>query len=165
MEQAAAGDHDPRWDVRLSRLLRRERYDVVHVHSPAVAAVVRVLVRSLPRRIRPALVYTEHNEWSSHNAVTRAVNALTYPLDDATIAVSEEVRASVNASGQRVELRAQGRRGVPRRDHDAHLWLRLRRFHRRHSPASVGQPTGHRAAQRRTQRWCPAGAKRAPKLA
>jgi glycosyltransferase involved in cell wall biosynthesis len=43
------------------------------------------------------LVYTEHNEWPSHNAITRAVNALTYPLDGATIAVSNEVRASVSA--------------------------------------------------------------------
>lgn len=100
---------DPRWVVHLQRMLRRERFDVVHVHSPAVAAVTRVLVRTLPRAHRPALVYTEHNEWSSHNVVTRALNALTYKLDDATLAVSEEVRSSIGSrSRDRVEVVVHG---------------------------------------------------------
>jgi glycosyltransferase involved in cell wall biosynthesis len=86
---------DPRWIARLYRMLRGRSYDVIHVHSPAVAAVTRVLVRTLPRARRPAVVYTEHNVWSSHNVVTRTLNALTYPLDDATLAVSEQVRSSV----------------------------------------------------------------------
>ena len=117
---------DPRWVVRLHRLLRHERYDVVHVHSPAVAAVTRVLVRTLPRSRRPAVVYTEHNVWSSHNVVTRTVNALTYPLDDATLAVSEEVRSSVWSRWRsRVQVVVHGvdvdrvRVQVARRDADA----------------------------------------------
>ena len=82
---------DLRWVLRLRRLLAEGRYDVVHVHSPLVAAVVRVLLLTLPRPRRPALVSTEHNRWPRHNPVTRWANALTLPLDDATVAVSADV--------------------------------------------------------------------------
>jgi glycosyltransferase involved in cell wall biosynthesis len=86
---------DPRWPVRLLRLARRERYDVVHLHSPAVAAVARVALRLAGRR-RPAVVTTEHNVWSSFNRITRAANAITLPLDDVVVTVSEQVRASMS---------------------------------------------------------------------
>ena len=46
---------DPRWVHGLRRLVRDERFDVVHFHSPAVAAVARPVLRSLPGRVRPAL--------------------------------------------------------------------------------------------------------------
>ena len=42
------------------------RADVVHVHSPVLAAAARLAVRSLPRPRRPHVVTTEHNEWTSH---------------------------------------------------------------------------------------------------
>jgi glycosyltransferase involved in cell wall biosynthesis len=87
---------DPRWLWRLHRLLRRERIDVVHLHSPLVAAPARVAVR-LHRR-RPALVTTEHNEWTSHHRFTRLVNRWTMPLDDHVFAVSEAVRRSMAPS-------------------------------------------------------------------
>ena len=35
-------ERDPRWATRLAGLLRRERYDIVHAHSPVVATVARV---------------------------------------------------------------------------------------------------------------------------
>jgi glycosyltransferase involved in cell wall biosynthesis len=38
---------------------------------------------------------TEHNMWSSHHPATRWANRLTLPLEDVTIAVSDEVRASM----------------------------------------------------------------------
>ena len=69
--------------------------DVVHVHSPVLAAVARVLSRTLPRTRRPAVVTTEHNEWTSHRVPTRVANALTSPLDAHTWAVSEQVRNTV----------------------------------------------------------------------
>ena len=84
---------DPRWLRRLRELVRAARIDVVHAHSPLVAALARPALRALPDR--PALVGTEHNVWSSHHPVTRWANRLTLPLEDATIAVSEEVRASM----------------------------------------------------------------------
>ena len=99
---------DPRWLLRLRRLLRRD-FDIVHVHSPAVAAAVRPIVRSMRRR--PALVMTEHNLWSSFGRVTRAANRASLALDDLHLAVSEEVRDSMS-----VRARAQTRvvvHGVP----------------------------------------------------
>lgn len=62
--------------------------DVVHVHSPYVAGIVRLVVRSLPARLRPRLVYTEHLPWPGYVWPTRLLNAATYVLDDAQLAVS-----------------------------------------------------------------------------
>ncbi len=86
---------DMRWALRLRRLLVTGRVDIVHVHSPIVAAVARPVVRSLPRRIRPRLVSTEHNGWATYGGLTRRLNAWTAPLDDARFAVSDEVRDSM----------------------------------------------------------------------
>ena len=83
------------WAPRLRSLLASGRFDVVHAHSPLVAGVARLAARTVPRRRRPALVTTEHNGWSTFALPTRVLNALTVPLDDATIAVSAETRASI----------------------------------------------------------------------
>lgn len=90
-----SNEKDLRWTVRLRRMLLEERYDVVHVHSPYVAGPARLVVRSLPRSRRPALVSTEHNIWSSFAAPTRWLNAWTSRLDSARLAVSEDVRQSM----------------------------------------------------------------------
>jgi glycosyltransferase involved in cell wall biosynthesis len=97
---------DPRWVVRLRRLVRRGRPDVVHIHSPAVATMARPMLRMLPRR--PAVVYTEHNRWPSHRLPTRVANRLTGRLDDATVAVSEAVRSSMGRAGRHVEVVRHG---------------------------------------------------------
>jgi glycosyltransferase involved in cell wall biosynthesis len=88
----ARGLADPRWPVRLRALVRETRPDVVHLHSPAVASVARPVLRA--RRRRPVVVSTEHNLWGSFGRVTRVANALTLPLDDVRLAVSEQVRDS-----------------------------------------------------------------------
>jgi hypothetical protein len=82
---------DPRWTTRLFSLLRRGRYDVVHAHSPTVASVVRLEARALGAR-RPVIVSTEHNRWPSYRAETRGANRITFGLDDATFAVTADVR-------------------------------------------------------------------------
>ncbi len=46
--------------LRLRRILREGRYDMVHCHSPSAGAVARLAVRSLPRRERPEVLYTAH---------------------------------------------------------------------------------------------------------
>jgi glycosyltransferase involved in cell wall biosynthesis len=84
---------DPRWPVRLARLVRQVRPDIVHLHSPAVGAVARPLLRALPGTL--GLVSTEHNVWSSFGRVARVANGITLPLSNEKLAVSEEVRASV----------------------------------------------------------------------
>lgn len=99
----ASRSADLRWALRLRRRLADHPVDVVHVHSPLVAAVARPVVRSLPRRVRPRLVSTEHNGWWTYGAPTRLLNAWTARLDDATVAVSDEVRDSI-APGPRARV-------------------------------------------------------------
>jgi len=41
-------------------IVEREGYEIVHVHTPVAAFVTRYALRSLPRRVRPAVVYTAH---------------------------------------------------------------------------------------------------------
>ena len=100
---------DPRWPIRLVQLVRETRPDVVHLHSPAVAAIARPVLRALGGR--RALVSTEHNVWSSFEPVARVANGITLPLSDACLAVSEEVRASVWAR-QRADV-AVTVQGIP----------------------------------------------------
>jgi L-malate glycosyltransferase len=99
---------DPRWAFRLDALLRSQQYDVVHLHSPMIAGLVRPMVRALGRR-RPKLVSTEHNGWATYALPTRLINRLTYRLDDAQFAVSEQVRSSVSKGLRpRVEVTLHG---------------------------------------------------------
>jgi glycosyltransferase involved in cell wall biosynthesis len=92
----ARGDLDPRWVWRLWRLLRARRYDIVHVQMPVPA----VAVRLMRRRGTPKVVYTEHNLWSRYRPLTRWANALTYRRNDAVIAVSDAVAASIRPPGR-----------------------------------------------------------------
>lgn len=99
---------DLRWVLRLHRLVRRLGIDAVHSHSPLSAAFARVALRTLGRR-RPRHVYTEHNTWLSYGRVTALANRITYRLDDAQVAVSEDARDSVPAGlRQHVEVLVHG---------------------------------------------------------
>lgn len=87
------------WPLALWRRLGSTDFDVVHTHSPALAPVVRLLVRfrRLARRTdRPTLVYTEHNRWDSYRVPTRLANAATIGLEDAVVAVSDGVAQSMS---------------------------------------------------------------------
>jgi L-malate glycosyltransferase len=86
---------DLRWAFRLRRLLRDHRIDVVHVHSPYVAGIARLVARSFRPARRPRIVYTEHLPWPGYVLPTRLLNAFTFPLDDVHVAVSDAVRDSV----------------------------------------------------------------------
>jgi L-malate glycosyltransferase len=83
------------WARRLRRLLTEGRYDVLHLHSPYVAGVARLVVRSLPPTMRPAVVSTEHVPWAGYALPTRILNAATFRLDDEHIAVSPAVAGSI----------------------------------------------------------------------
>jgi glycosyltransferase involved in cell wall biosynthesis len=91
----ASSEVDLGWMLRLRRLLHDRRFDVVHSHSPYVAGVARLIVRSLPRRMRPLTISTEHVPWSGYALPTRILNAATFALDAEHIAVSDAVRASI----------------------------------------------------------------------
>ena len=83
----------PAWLWRLRQLLKRGRFDVVHVHSPYVAGLARLV--ALTVRSRPRLMSTEHNSWQMYRKPTRLLNQLTFRLDDAHIAVSNRALRSI----------------------------------------------------------------------
>jgi glycosyltransferase involved in cell wall biosynthesis len=88
-------ERDVRWARRLRRLLVESPVDVLHAQSPYPAGIARLVVRTLPRRIRPRVVYTVHNTWTSFSRPTRWLTGATYGLDAADLAVSEVVRATL----------------------------------------------------------------------
>jgi glycosyltransferase involved in cell wall biosynthesis len=78
------------WPRNLRRLLRDGSYAIVHTHSPVPAAAARIAAR------RPTkLVHTEHNLWDRYRWPTFAANAVTYGRNDAVLAVSDGVAASI----------------------------------------------------------------------
>ena len=77
---------------KLRRLIQTSNAAIVHVHSPAVAVVARLL-SSAP------VVYTEHNLVDSYREPTRTLNRLSYGRNAAVIAVSDPVAASVDRFG------------------------------------------------------------------
>lgn len=77
---------------RLISVLRRERIELLHAHLPIPGVLARMAKRLA--RVR-WLVYTEHNVPSRYGTLTRALNATTYRLNDAVVAVSREVESRV----------------------------------------------------------------------
>ncbi|MEQ8840687.1 MAG: glycosyltransferase [Acidimicrobiales bacterium] len=99
----------PGWIASLRSQLTGDPVDVLHVHSPALAAVARVLVRTIPSSRRPKVVSTEHNRWPRHHRLTRFANRATIRFQDATIAVSDDVKATIQGiDPSRVEVIVHG---------------------------------------------------------
>jgi glycosyltransferase involved in cell wall biosynthesis len=94
---------DLRWLVALRRSMVRDPVDILHAHNPVMAAGGRIVARSLPRRLRPRLIVTDHNVWQSYKAASRWADGLTSRWDDARFTVSEAVRASLPGP---IQLRA-----------------------------------------------------------
>jgi glycosyltransferase involved in cell wall biosynthesis len=94
----ATGNTDMRWMGRLRRLLVAGRYDVVHFHLPHTAALGRLVVASLPRSLRPAIVYTEHSLWNKMAVLVRVVNRAGIGLDQSLIVVSEAAHEALPRS-------------------------------------------------------------------
>jgi glycosyltransferase involved in cell wall biosynthesis len=91
----ARGSADMLWLRRLRRHVIERKIAIVHVHSPVAAAGARVVARTIGGSRRPRIVTTEHNVWQSHARATRIADAITARLDDAHLAVSSAVRASL----------------------------------------------------------------------
>jgi glycosyltransferase involved in cell wall biosynthesis len=83
-----------RASVRLVRLIRGGRFDVVHVHGPLPAVVARLGALGA----HPRVVTTSHTPWSSLRRITRTGWRATARFDAATMAVSSAVAASLPAS-------------------------------------------------------------------
>ena len=95
---------DPRWLGRLRDLAAD--YDVIHAHLPVAGIGARLATRGM--KARPALVYTEHNTWHRYRQPTRGANALTFPMNDAAIAVSRDVASSIRARRPSVDVIENG---------------------------------------------------------
>jgi glycosyltransferase involved in cell wall biosynthesis len=80
---------------RLWRHLRQERYDILHMHLPIPGVYGRLAGRLAGI---PGLIYTEHNLWPRLRPVSRFLNRLTFRLNHAAVAVSNEVRDSIRAT-------------------------------------------------------------------
>ena len=94
----ATGNADMRWLGRLRTLLVAGDYDVVHFHLPHTAALGRLVVASLPRGRRPAIVYTEHSLWNKMAVLVRVVNRAGIGLDQSLIVVSDPAREALPRS-------------------------------------------------------------------
>jgi glycosyltransferase involved in cell wall biosynthesis len=77
------------WPVALAALIRRRRFEVVHLHSPSLAPATRVPNRG------PVHVYTEHNVWDRYHPLTRIGNAMTWSANAHVFAVSDRVARSI----------------------------------------------------------------------
>ena len=97
----ARSNRDLAWTLRLRSLLLRGEYDVVHFHLPYAAVFGRMVVLTLPRRRRPALVSTEHTLWNRLALVWKVLNRATIGLDDRVLTVSEAARRTMPRSLQR----------------------------------------------------------------
>ncbi|HET8679697.1 MAG TPA: glycosyltransferase [bacterium] len=83
---------DPRAFMRLVRLVRRERIDLIHAHLPMAGVWARIAARLGGV---PHVVYTEHNVPQRYALPMRVLNRRTYKMNDIVIAVSDEVRRGV----------------------------------------------------------------------
>jgi len=92
---------DARWLSALRRSVVKNPVDILHAHNPVMAIGARIVAQSLPRRLHPRVVVTDHNVWHGYKPVSRWVDGLTSHLDDARLTVSEAVRASLPAPIQR----------------------------------------------------------------
>jgi glycosyltransferase involved in cell wall biosynthesis len=91
MRLGASSNVDVRWVCRLRHFLREVSPDILHVHNPYAAAILRVAGLG----VRIPMVYTEHNVWRAYHPLSRWGNALTFPLARHSIAVSDAVQSSI----------------------------------------------------------------------
>lgn len=111
----------------LTSWLRREEIELLHCHLPTTG----VLGRLVGRWVGLPVVYTEHNLLERYRRLTRWANLGTWGLQDAVVAVSEGVAASIRRHRRRDDVAAgrNGLGGVP-----------LRVIHNGIDPARVACP-------------------------
>ncbi len=86
------------WIARLRQLVRTHDIGIVHTHMPVPAVAARLAFAHLfVNGHGPAIVHTEHNLWGRYRTATRWANRATYGRNDAVIAVSDGVAASIKS--------------------------------------------------------------------
>ena len=88
------GGYDVGVVIRLRRLLNERKISVIHSHLPFAGIMARIVAKFTEV---DAVVYTEHSVLSVYNPLISLANRLTYRLDDATIAVSDQVHRSASS--------------------------------------------------------------------
>lgn len=93
---------DPRVPWRVLRHVRAGSFDVIHAHLPLAGIAGRIAARLC--RV-PVMIYTEHGLQDRMHRFTRWVNRRTLRWNDLTIAVSDEVAASIRPrDGEQVRI-------------------------------------------------------------
>ena len=85
------GSRGVAWVSRLRRLVRDERFDLVHAHSPVAASAARAALAPTASPV----VYTEHNVWERYHPATYWTNMLTFARNRHVFAVSDHVKDSI----------------------------------------------------------------------
>lgn len=89
----------------IRRLVAQGRYDLVHVHTPVAAMLVRFALRGRGPGARPRVVYTAHGfHFHRHgqaltNAVFRSAERLAAPWCDALVTINREDYDAARAAG------------------------------------------------------------------
>lgn len=79
---------DPRALWRMAQFFRREEFDLLHAHLPYAQTLGRLIAQV---GIDGPVVSTQHNFPEQYHPITRILERVTRPLDNATIAVSQAV--------------------------------------------------------------------------
>ncbi len=105
----ASRSADLTWLGKLRSLVVAGRFDVVHFHLPYTAALGRLAVATVPRAVRPSVVYTEHSLWNLAAVVTKAVNRAGIGRDQSLIVVSQAAHDALPpALGRRARVIVHG---------------------------------------------------------
>jgi glycosyltransferase involved in cell wall biosynthesis len=86
---------------RLKKYLVEEQIDLLHIHLPFSGLVGRLAGKWAGTK---GIVYTEHNLWPRLNPVMRRLNRATFNLNDAAIAVSQDVADSMTWPGGDIQV-------------------------------------------------------------
>jgi glycosyltransferase involved in cell wall biosynthesis len=97
----AANNADLRWMVAFRHLLVNGHYDVVHFHLPYAAALGQLVVDSLPRSVRPGVVYTEHSLWDRARFANRFLLRASMARGERLVTVSQASYDALPAPLQR----------------------------------------------------------------
>ena len=95
------GSRGVEWVSRLRGLVRKERFDLVHAHSPVAASAARMALAGTGSPV----VYTEHNMWERYHRATYWTNMLTFSRNSHVFAVSDHVRDSIRYPAGLTRLR------------------------------------------------------------
>ena len=74
--------------MKMLRLIRKNKYEIVHVHLPLMGWLVAFAKKLCPNTI---FIYTEHNLFTHHHRLHYYMNGLTYGMYDSIISCGYEV--------------------------------------------------------------------------